>query len=140
MTTGRILSMIILAACLLPLLTTCDGEENLPPTAAFNLNGQYRSSTAVGDLGVLTLFVLERETAGIYDTVLRSNVSPAVEDIEGVATIGGTHLIINFERGSHNDFYFEGEVSAASGSAQSISGQFIFPDEEPRLAAVFERR
>jgi hypothetical protein len=140
MSTGRILTMIMLTACLVPVFASCGGEENLPPTAAFNLNGQYQSTAAVGDLGVLTLFVLERETAGIYDTVLRSNVSPAIEDIEGVATIGGTHLIINFDRGSQNDFYFEGEVTAASGSAQSINGQFIFPDSEPRLSATFERR
>ena len=60
-----------------------------------------------------------------------------LEPVEGVSTLGDNHVIMDFELGSDSDYYFEGTVTRVGEVIESISGQFIWPDQAETLLVTF---
>jgi hypothetical protein len=92
----------------------------------------------VGDLGQLQLVIRKRlKAVRVYNAELTSD-QLEVEQSDGVGTLGNAHLVVNFDIGASDDFYFQGDIQQdESGAVTGLSGTFIFPGQEEQLPVVF---
>jgi hypothetical protein len=103
----------------------------------FDMTGRYVSTTELGDLGIVTLDLERYEDTEIFSAYLTGSAVPDLEPGRGAGTLGDSHLIIDFDIGIRSDYYFEGMVAHTDGVVESISGQFIFPDETGVMPVTF---
>ena len=94
----------------------------------------YRARRAAG-AGRLQL--AQRPGTRIYDARLTSLNSNDLGRSDGIGTLGNLHLILDFDRGTTADFYFEGNVQASGDVITGIAGQFVFADQRETLPVSF---
>ncbi len=94
----------------------------------------------MGDLGNLELTIRKRENSlRTFEATLHSD-NLEVADSFARGTLGNLHLILNFEIGAVDDYYFQGFVQQDGGGAiTGLSGSFIFPTQDEQLAVAFTR-
>ena len=103
----------------------------------YDLSGTYRSESEVPSLGNLELELALIEGTTWFDAVINTDLADSVEGSEGIATQGNLHLVINFDRGLLSDYYFEGVVTMTDDAIESLTGQFVFPDQAETMAVTF---
>src|SRR4051812_35562202 len=85
-------------------LSACASPADLTLAEPLPIDGLYRSTAAVGDLGQLQLVVRKRTKAiRVFEAQLTSNLAE-VEESPGVGTLGNQHLVLNFDLGATDDF------------------------------------
>jgi hypothetical protein len=134
----RIAPLLALAA-LLTSLAGCSSSADLALTDPLPIDGVYRSNGNVGELGRLDLTVRKR-VGGIrvFNAELTSD-DLEIEASTGRGTLGNLHLVLNFDIGAVDDFYFEGQVQQDSGGAVTgLVGNFIFPNQSEQLPVQFD--
>jgi len=128
----------IIAACL---AAGCSSDWPMalswPPHV---IAGTYWSEQAVGALGTLALSLERVEHSRVFDAVMTSRDDEELGESEGIGTLGNEHLILNFDRGKLDDYYFEGSVVRDGEIVLRIEGQFIFPDRSQTVPVVFLKR
>jgi hypothetical protein len=130
---------VLTAACAVLTLAGCSSSWNMAPGwPPLDVSGIYHSSAAVGSLGVLSLELERVEQSRVFNAKLSSTDNPDLGETKGVGTLGDVHLILNFGRGSKDDYYFEGVVATTGSTVESINGEFIFPDQAEPLPVVFQ--
>jgi hypothetical protein len=125
---------------LLLLLAGCTSSTDLTLTAPLDIDGVYASTAEVGALGEVELTLRKRvnSTRGFNATLHSANA--AIEDSSGRGTLGNLHLILNFEIGQTDDYYFQGDIVLDGGGAVTgITGTFIFPGQPEQLPVEFTR-
>jgi hypothetical protein len=133
--------LAVLAALLL--LAGCGGgaawdTEVLP--WIHDVEGTYQARTVVGDWGVVVLQLERQERSRVYKATLANPHLDFFRTRKGIGTLANDHLILNFDTGYTDDFYFEGDVVQQDDIVQGLAGQFIFPDQEGRnLVLEFDR-
>jgi hypothetical protein len=131
---------ILLALFLVFALGGCSSDDGPGVDTSLNPSGLYRSTAAVGGLGELELTLLKREgSANVYDAQLESDSNVEIDASLGTGSLGEDHLIINFEIGEPDDYYFQGFVQQSGTAITGLTGTFIFPDQAEQLAVEFER-
>lgn len=102
-----------------------------------DISGMYVSDEAVGALGYLNLELERFEDTEYFTAIMTGSKLGDETGSTGAGTLGDLHLIIDFDIGMATDYYFEGMVELSGDAAVSISGQFVFPDQQEMLPAVF---
>lgn len=130
----RLLLIVALAVA----LASCTSSADLTLTEPLPIDGLYRSTSNVGDLGRLDLVIRKRLKAiRVFNALLTSD-QLEVEQSEGRGTLGNEHLVLNFDIGAANDFYFQGDVQQdQAGTVTGLIGTFIFPGQEEQLPVEF---
>lgn len=129
----------LFAALLLAALTACSSSFDLALSEPLDIDGTYRSTSSVGALGTLEMVVRKRtRSIRVFEAEL-SGPELAISPSEGVGTLGNDHLVLNFEIGAVDDFYFQGFVQQDGSAISGLNGSFIFPGQDEDLAVEFER-
>ena len=126
------------AVGMLWLVAGCSSDwEPGPVIEWYDISGRYVSEAEVGGLGTLTIVVELVEDTHVFAIELTGTGLAELEPVEGVSTLGDNHVIMDFELGSDSDYYFEGTVTRVGEVIESISGQFIWPDQAETLLVTF---
>jgi hypothetical protein len=127
---------LLLLVCLA--LASCTPSADLTLSDPLPIDGVYRSTGSVGDLGQLQLVIRKRIRAvRVFNAELSSD-KLEVETSPGRGTLGNQHLVLNFDIGQTDDFYFQGDVQQDSaGTITGLSGSFIFPGQPEQLPVQF---
>ena len=127
---------LLLGICIA--LASCTSSADLTLDTPLPIDGLYRSVSNVGELGRLDMVVRKRENSiRVFEAELSSD-QLEVDNSIGRGTLGNLHLVLNFDIGATDDFYFEGNVQQdGSGEVTGISGNFIFPAQEEQLPVEF---
>lgn len=130
--------MLAGAACLLWLAAGCSSDwEPAPVIPWYDLSGRYVSSAEVGGLGDLTIVIERLEDSQVFAIELTGTELTELEPVDGLGTLGDNHVIMDFDIGQDSDYYFEGTVTRVGEVIDSISGQFIWPDQAETLLVTF---
>ncbi len=137
---ARSLGGLLVTVALAGALSACSGTR--PQELRGDIlvvSGLYRSQEEVGALGRLTLNLLRREdTFTIYDATLSGDAGGDLGEDDGVGTLGNSHLILNFDRGTTDDYYFQGTVTMDGDLPDQMVGTFVFPDQTEQLSVTFD--
>jgi len=135
---------VMRSAILIPLVaallaaTGCSGsEEVLAAGEPFDVSGVYRSTETIGELGFVWMEIVMVRPNLTFKAVVSSAIELG-EFSQGVGTVGGDHLILNFDRGKTTDYYYEGMFETNGNQVARIDGRFIFPDLAEDLPVEFE--
>ncbi|MCC7477568.1 hypothetical protein IT575_03835 [bacterium] len=134
----RTVLLLALLAC--AGLSACSGQRTPElQSPVLVVSGLFVSQEEVGPLGRLTLNLLRREdTFTIYDATLSGEEGGELGEDDGVGTLGNSHLILNFDRGTTDDYYFQGQVSMDGDLPDTLVGTFVFPDQTEQLSVTFD--
>lgn len=137
-TLRRTVLLLALLAC--AALSACSGQRTPElQSPVLVVSGLFISQEEVGPLGRLTLNLLRREdTFTIYDATLSGEEGGELGEDDGVGTLGNSHLILNFDRGTTDDYYFQGQVSMDGELPDQLVGTFVFPDQTEQLSVTFD--
>ena len=130
------MSKFILAIfAILALANSCtSGFRTVPQILFDDITGIYRT---VGEAGVLGDITIEIQLAENARTVYEARLTNSGGVAEGLGTLADDHLILNFDRGTTDDYYFEGLVVTSGTVVTGIQGSFIFPDHTGTIPATF---
>ena len=139
---GRRIGILIgalLAAAALALAGGCSSSDFTVGTQLpwVDLSGVYVSDEAVGALGFLSLSLERFEDTEYFTAIMTGSQLGDENGSGGAGTLGDLHLIIDFDIGFATDYYFEGMVEISGDRVVAIDGQFVFPDQQEMLPAVF---
>lgn len=129
----------ILIGALLALVGGCSSSDFTVGTQLpwVDLTGMYVSDEAVGALGFINLSLERFEDTEYFTAIMTGSQLGDEQGSGGAGTLGDLHLIIDFDIGLATDYYFEGMVEMAGDQVVAIDGQFVFPDQQEMLPAVF---
>ncbi len=135
---GQLL-IALLAVAVLALLGGCSSSGFTVGTQLpwVDIGGMYVSDQEVGALGYINLELERFEDTEYFSAVMAGSKLGDETGSTGAATLGDLHLIINFDIGFASDYYYEGMVELAGEQVVSIDGQFVFPDQQETLPAMF---
>jgi len=130
----RIALLLLIAAT----LASCTSSADLALSDPLPIDGLYRSAGSVGDLGQLQLVVRKRTgSVRVFNAELTSD-QLTVAPSDGRGTLGNQHLVLNFDIGQTDDYYFQGNVEQDSaGTVTGLTGTFIFPGQPEQLPVEF---
>ena len=108
-----------------------------PPFPPRDITGAYLSDAPAGELGVLRLELKWDGDFGVFLATLESQDNAAFGKSSGWGTLGGDHLVLNFDRGGPASYYIQARLALSGEAVSALSGTVIFADQAQALSVTF---